>query len=133
MTFVDAPASTTGPEITADEAYLAPTLAAEAHRAGRFTFTDWHGRRIAYYLTAGAARNGGLWTASVYDAGVGTVNVYAGAHRPGRRAIHPSALSVAGLLRVSLEFARRLGTTEAQQATSETSSDGRCPTCGHEG
>lgn len=124
-----------GPEITADEAYLAPTLAAEAWRAGRFAFVDWHGRRLAYYLTADLSRNGGYWTASTYDADAGTVNVYAGAHRPGRRAKNPPALSVAGLLRVSQEFARRLGTpgpmlTNVDRV--EGPPDGRCPTCGHQ-
>lgn len=121
------------PHLTAANAYLAPSLARRAWEAGRFTFEDWHGRRVVFRLDAKLAGNGGFWYASTYEPGRGTVNVYAGAHRPGRRATRPACLTVAGLLGVSQDLARRLGTAPPARPTYDGPPDGRCPTCGRGG
>ena len=88
-----------GPSVDASAAlaFGLPCATQEAARVAGEVFLLRRGRpNVRLYLTRRAARNGGLWYATVYDPNSGdTLNAYVGAHRP-RRSNRP-ALSAAGI------------------------------------
>ena len=111
--------------LDADTVHLAPSVAAEARAARRFVYVDGKGRRLLFRLDSPGAKGGGYWYASFYAGGnvgsYGTVNLYAGAHRPGPRAKRPACLSVEGLRRVVADLDRVLGGLPVREV---------CPCCG---
>lgn len=100
------------PHLTAAEV---PRLGREfteaAWRAGRFTFDDWHGRRLVFRMEKRWGSNRGYWYASTYigegRACYGTLNVYAGCTNPGPRSTRLPCLTAEGLRAVSDDVARK--------------------------
>ncbi|WP_412060346.1 hypothetical protein [Rubrivirga sp. IMCC45206] len=101
-----------GPHLTAAEAgHLGREFIEEAWRAGRFTFDDWHGRRVVFRMESREGGNQGFWYASTY-LGKGTpraytLNVYAGSTVPGPRSTRPACLTAEGLRGVSDDIDRK--------------------------